>query len=161
MILVSFGDEADFDVGIIYQRVADDNHDGGNHDDDKDDDHKDDDDCGAPVMMIVTLMMMVVIMLVKLRNWYCVGSAQVMRSSSAFKVTEDIDPYLVIPIIMLVVIMIMNIKSLIAYPLCHWGHLDLIFPSIISLWFLLSSRLKECSSLIICRCPICSLFKVH
>ena len=118
MILVSFGDEADFDVGIIYQRVADDNHDGGNHDDDKDDDHKDDDDCGAPVMMIVTLMMMVVIMLVKLRNWYCVGSAQVMRSSSAFKVTEDIDPYLAIPIIMLVV-MIMNIKSLQSYPLCH------------------------------------------
>ena len=46
MILVSFGDEADFDVEITYQRVAVDNHDGGNHDDDKDDDDKDDDDCG-------------------------------------------------------------------------------------------------------------------
>ena len=31
----------------------------------------------------------------KLQNWYCDdGSGQVMRRSSSFKATEDIDPYL-------------------------------------------------------------------
>ena len=56
------------------------------------------------LMKIATLMMM----LVKLRNWYCVGRAQVMRRISAFKVTEDIDPYFVIQtIIKIIVITIM------------------------------------------------------
>ena len=54
------------------------------------------------LMKIATLMMM----LVKLRNWYCVGRAQVMRRISAFKVTEDIDPYFVIQTIIMVRIII-------------------------------------------------------
>ena len=54
------------------------------------------------LMKIATLMMM----LVKLRNWYCVGRAQVMRRISAFKVTEDIDPYFVIQAIIMVRIII-------------------------------------------------------
>ena len=66
-------------------------------------------------MRIATLMMKTV-MLVKLRNWFdCVGSAQVMRSSSAFKVTEDIDPSLVIPITLLMVIII-NITIITTIP---------------------------------------------
>ena len=57
------------------------------------------------LMKIATLMMM----LVKLRNWYCVGRAQVMRRISAFKVTEDIDPYFVIQTIIMVRIIIIVI----------------------------------------------------
>ena len=41
-------------------------------------------------------------MMVKLANWYCVGSQEVMRRSSAFKVTEDIDPHRVIRIVIII-----------------------------------------------------------
>ena len=43
-------------------------------------------------MVVVVVMMM---QMSKLQNWYCDdGSGQVMRRSSSFKATEDIDPYL-------------------------------------------------------------------
>ena len=61
------------------------------------------------LMKIATLMMM----LVKLRNWYCVGRAQVMRRISAFKVTEDIDPYFVIQTIIMVRIIIIVITIMV------------------------------------------------
>ena len=69
---------------------------------DDDDDANDDDDDDGEIAKLVL----------------CRQLASYEEEGSAFKVTEDIDPYLAIPIIMLVV-MIMNIKSLKSYPLCN------------------------------------------